>query len=154
MSSLPPEQAPGPHGLKQLFDQALDKYTSITGTNLVLDPLASTLRGSNSVDAVIKVYQDQFERFRHLGKKGKVIAALKPVVEVMLALSNVGGILGDALGSALPPAKAVLGGIGVLLQQRKSVRATMPSSVFLKRSATFSSVSRSILMGHTASHLE
>ncbi|KAI0265409.1 hypothetical protein BC834DRAFT_936681, partial [Gloeopeniophorella convolvens] len=60
-----------------------------------------------------------------------MIAVLKPVVEVTLALSDAGGILGDALGSAFLPAKAVLGGIGVLLQAAKKVSASYDALIGL-----------------------
>ncbi|KAI0265386.1 hypothetical protein BC834DRAFT_989002 [Gloeopeniophorella convolvens] len=133
MSSLTSAHLPDSQGFKKILELALQEYTNITGTDLALDPLASKLRGSNSVDAVIGVYRDQlheFKYFRRPGKKGKVIAALKPVVEVTLALSA-GGVLGDALGSALPPAKAVLGGIGVLLQAAKKVSTSYDALVGL-----------------------
>ncbi|KAI0259996.1 hypothetical protein BC834DRAFT_961477 [Gloeopeniophorella convolvens] len=136
MSSRIPEHAPNTQGFKQLFVRALEEYTNKTGTNLALDPLAATLRGCSSTDAVIGVYEDQLHEFKYFrrpaGKKGKVIAALKPVVEVTLALSaGAGSVLGDALGSAFPPAKAVLGGIGVLLQAAKKVSASYDALVSL-----------------------
>ncbi|KAI0258426.1 hypothetical protein BC834DRAFT_66989 [Gloeopeniophorella convolvens] len=136
MSSRIPEHAPNAQGFKRLFDRALEEYTNKTGTNLALDPLAETLRGCSSTDAVIEVYEDKLHEFKYFrrpaGKKGKVIAALKPVVEVMLALSaGAGGVLGDALGSAFPPAKAVLGGIGVLLQAAKKVSTSYDALVSL-----------------------
>ncbi|KAI0265416.1 hypothetical protein BC834DRAFT_1033181, partial [Gloeopeniophorella convolvens] len=134
MSAQIPGHPPGPQGFKQILDRALEEYTTITGTNLALDPLASKLRDANSISRVIEVYEDQlhrFKRFRGSGKKGKVITALKPVVEVTLALSGAGGILGDALGSAFPPAKAILGAIGILLQAAKKVSASYDALVGL-----------------------
>ncbi|KAI0257734.1 hypothetical protein BC834DRAFT_977043 [Gloeopeniophorella convolvens] len=137
MSSQIPGHPPGPQGFKQ-----------------ILDP-AQWLR---FVDAVIGVYEDQPARVQTLpapaGKKGKVIAVLKPVVEVILALST-GGVLGDALGSAFRPAKAVLGGIGILLQAAKKVSASYDALVGLFESiSNFLERLKIYTDGDTALHLE
>ncbi|KAI0257935.1 hypothetical protein BC834DRAFT_1036866, partial [Gloeopeniophorella convolvens] len=120
MTSIFPEDPSSPQSLKRIFDDALREYTTETGIDLAVHPLAGELHGCTSVGAVIRVYGNQLRRFKNLWIIGpgraKVIVALRAAVEAIFTLSSASGE-GGALGDGIPPAAhAIFSGLGVLIE--------------------------------------
>ncbi|KAI0263285.1 hypothetical protein BC834DRAFT_844688 [Gloeopeniophorella convolvens] len=113
-----------PSSLPAILDSALKRYAATTGTDLAAHRLAAKLGRCDSVDAVLGVFQDQLyvlKAYRsRRGRRAKVLEAARPLVSAAFALSE-SGVLDKALGSVFPPAQAILGCIGVLLQTAKKV---------------------------------
>jgi len=79
---------------QSIFDAALSDYAKQTGIDLATHPSAQTLQNCNDADAILDVLQDkanQFQAYRDGNRK--LINCLKPVVQVLHAVS---GILGEA----------------------------------------------------------
>ncbi|KAI0270506.1 hypothetical protein BC834DRAFT_950300, partial [Gloeopeniophorella convolvens] len=125
---------PAPSNLASLFDAALKEYITKTGVDITTHPLAAKLEHCKSVDAVIDILQDQlylFKLFRRgLGKRAKLIRTVKPVVDVVLALST-SETLGEGVTMVFPPAKAILGSLGILLGTAKRVSASYDALIDL-----------------------
>ena len=84
---------------RAIFDAALVEYTRKTGKNIDADPLTAKLRTCTSPSGVYAVLQEQaqkFDEFRNGGRKGRIMEKLKPIVDVLLTLSN-GGALGNGI---------------------------------------------------------
>ena len=119
-----------------VFDAALIEYARKTGENIDAEPLTARLRSCTSPSEVYAVLREQaqkFDEFRNGGRKEQIMKKLKPVVDVLLTLSN-GGVLGNGIGlvsarlrtlfcrrllthilQKFPPASAIIAGIGLLL---------------------------------------
>ena len=130
---------------RAIFDAALVEYTRKTGKNIDADPLTAKLRTCTSPSGVYAVLQEQaqkFDEFRNGGRKGRIMEKLKPIVDVLLTLSN-GGALGNGIDlvstrprslfsrrfhthilQKFPPASAIIAGIGLLLAVRISFPLT------------------------------
>jgi len=79
---------------QSIFDAALSDYAKQTGIDLATHPSAQTLQNCNSADATLDILQgkaNQFQAYRDGNRK--LINCLKPVVQVLHAVS---GILGEA----------------------------------------------------------
>ncbi|KAI0263801.1 hypothetical protein BC834DRAFT_295089 [Gloeopeniophorella convolvens] len=106
-----------PSNLQSLFSDAIDRYRNDTGIDMATHPLADKLKSCRTVDSVVSVFQSQlhlFESMRSSGKKAKIITALKPTIEIMLALLDNDALQG-VVSSVFPPANAIFSGIGILL---------------------------------------
>ena len=127
---------------QSILDAALSDYTEQTGIDLATHPSAQTLQNCNSADAILDLLGDkanQFQAYRDGNRK--LINCLKPVVQVLHAVS---GILGEAaamvslvnqltlshriltvpLQVPFQPTKAILVSVDVLL----TVRITLLSA--------------------------
>jgi fungal STAND N-terminal Goodbye domain len=120
-----------------LIIDALADYAKITGIDLSKSSFASTLEQSNSLEAILKLFEGREKAFKeYRDDNRRLINCLSPAVKVLQAFS---GILGEAaslvsvqalLISAdlftwrrqvpFPPASALLAGIDTLLDVRSS----------------------------------
>jgi len=125
-----------------VFDAALIEYAGKTGKDINADPLTARLRSCMSpsdVHAVLREQAGKFDEFRNGGRKEQIMKKLKPIVDVLLTLSN-GGVLGNGIDlvsarlrtlfrrrfltrilQKFPPASAIIAGIGLLLAVRISI---------------------------------
>jgi hypothetical protein len=119
----------------RLITDALDDYTKITGVDLSKNPFATTLRQSNSPEAILQLIQEREKAFKeYRDGNRRLIRCLSPAVNVIQAFS---GILGEAVSLVshkvdiitllnrlrqvpFPPVKALFVGIDVLLAVRLS----------------------------------
>ena len=79
--------------LQSILDTALSDYAKQTGIDLATHPSAQTLQNCNSADTILDLLEDkakQFQAYRNGNRK--LINCLKPVVQVLHAVS---GILGE-----------------------------------------------------------
>jgi hypothetical protein len=79
---------------RSILDAALSDYAKQTGIDLTRHPSAQSLQNCNSADAILDLLADkamQFQAYRDGNRK--LINCLKPVVQVLHAVS---GILGEA----------------------------------------------------------
>ncbi|KAH9008757.1 hypothetical protein EDB84DRAFT_1681912 [Lactarius hengduanensis] len=93
------------------------------------DWLAKELQSCDSVEAVMDIIQGQakaFDKFRNGGSK--LMKWIRSSVHVLYTIS---AALGDGVGVAVPSAKAVFTGIGILLAAAKDVRASHDALVDL-----------------------
>ncbi|KAH8987319.1 hypothetical protein EDB92DRAFT_1145230 [Lactarius akahatsu] len=146
MSSLP--QTPvSSSQFKSILDAALAEYKKKTGNDLLDNWLAKELQSCESAEAVLAIIQHQakaFDRFRRADKG--LMKWIGPSVHVLYTLSVT---LGEGAGMALPSAKAVFAGIGVLLATAKDVWASHDALVdlferiqfFLKRLGVHTQIS-------------
>ena len=82
-----------------IFDTALIEYARKTGKDINADPLTSRLRSCTSpseVHAVLREQAGKFDEFRNGGRKEQIMEKLKPIVDVLLTLSN-GGVIGNGI---------------------------------------------------------
>jgi hypothetical protein len=72
------------------FDDALSDYAKQTGIDLTTHPFANTLRGCNSADAILDLFQDKARQFRAFqdGNR-KLVTSLKPLVLVLHTFSGI-----------------------------------------------------------------
>jgi hypothetical protein len=78
----------------QIIHASLSDYARQTGIDLATQPFAETLHNCNSADVILDILVDkakQFQEYRNGNRK--LIDCLKPVVQVLHAVS---GILGEA----------------------------------------------------------
>ncbi|OCH87062.1 hypothetical protein OBBRIDRAFT_182826 [Obba rivulosa] len=122
-SLLPSSQAPieRPLDFQQLFSDALDEYKRQTGTSLDSHPLGDKLKSCNSVDDVVAILTDQSRSFEDFRKKAPLMTRLKPIVNVVISVSET---LGEGVALAFSPAHAIFCGIGVLLTAAKEVSSS------------------------------
>jgi hypothetical protein len=88
MSSTSDATAPSPN-FQAIFRDALTKYTKQTGRDLLNEPLAAKIRGCNSSDEILGVFQEQaqaFQQFR-IGDS-RLFEWLGPIVNVLHALAT------------------------------------------------------------------
>jgi len=79
---------------QSILDAALSDYAKQTGIDLATHPSAQTLQNCNSADAILDLFGDKAKQFQaYRDGNLKLINCLKPVVQVLLAVS---GILGEA----------------------------------------------------------
>ncbi|KAH9957784.1 hypothetical protein BC827DRAFT_1157101 [Russula dissimulans] len=117
--------------LNSLFQTALREFESRAGTNLVQHQVFNRLRTCQSVDSVLDVLHEQTQAFRNFrGNDGKLMMWIKRIVHVLHSLST-SGVLGEGVGLAFPPAKAVFAGIAVLLSAIKDIDNTYDALVDL-----------------------
>jgi len=133
-----------------IFDTALIEYARKTGKDINADPLTARLRSCTSpseVHAVLREQAQKFDEFRNGGRKEQIMKKLKPIVDVLLTISN-GGVLGNSIDlvsarlrtlfcerflnhilQKFPPASAIIAGIGLLLAVRISFPTTSSTIV-------------------------
>ena len=79
----------------QLIIDALADYAKITGIDLSNNPFATTIKQSNSPEAVLQLLQERESAFKeYRDGDRRLISCLSPVVNVLQAFS---GILGNAV---------------------------------------------------------
>ncbi|KAH9003811.1 hypothetical protein EDB86DRAFT_2279455 [Lactarius hatsudake] len=103
---------------KSILDGALTEYKKITGNDLLDNWLAKELQSCDSAEAILDIIQshaEAFDKFRN--GDNKLMKWVRSSVHVLYTISST---LGEGVGIALPPAKAVFVGIGVLLAVRSS----------------------------------
>ncbi|KAI0266119.1 hypothetical protein BC834DRAFT_1032761, partial [Gloeopeniophorella convolvens] len=107
-----------------IFDSALKQYAAKTGADLTTHALTGKLGRCNTIDGVIDVFTDQLYLLKlyrnRRGRRAKVLEAVKPVVDAVLSL-YASGVLDQCLASVFPPAQAIFGSIGILLQTTRKV---------------------------------
>ncbi|KAH9177267.1 hypothetical protein EDB89DRAFT_2240064 [Lactarius sanguifluus] len=114
---------------ESIINAALNEFKKKTGKNLLDDWLAKELQSCDSVDAVMDIIQGQAEAFDKFKNGGsKLMKWVRSSVQVLYTIS---AALGDGVGVAVPSAKAVFTGIGILLAAAKDVRASHDALVDL-----------------------
>jgi hypothetical protein len=123
---------PSAANLHLILEEASKKYKRLTGHDLTTHPFAAKLDNWDSVESVLKVFQEQAQVFNQFHKDHRrLIEWLTPTVRTLITAS---AILGEALSvvgfnhlflpyhtpptlfpQPFPPAKGVFVGIGVLL---------------------------------------
>jgi len=79
---------------QSILNAALSDYTKQTGIDLATHPSAQTLQNCNSADAILGLLEDKAKQFQaYRDGNRKLINCLKPVVQVLHAVSS---ILGEA----------------------------------------------------------
>ncbi|KAI9429007.1 hypothetical protein H4582DRAFT_2135172 [Lactarius indigo] len=115
---------------KPIIDAALADYTNQVGIDLETYPLADTLRSCASPDDVLKLLEDDANKFKDFrdGNR-KLLNWLSPVVQIVHTLS---AVLGASI-SLVPfePAKAVFSGIDVLIAAASGVSSSYDALVEL-----------------------
>jgi len=80
--------------LQSILNAALSDYAEQTGIDLARYPSAQTLQNCDSADAILDILGDKVKKFQaYRNGNRKLINCLKPVVQVLHAVS---GILGEA----------------------------------------------------------
>ncbi|KAI9432760.1 hypothetical protein H4582DRAFT_1091100 [Lactarius indigo] len=109
----------------KIFEAALKAYNNQTKKDIASHPLATQLQSCDSPSAILAILRAQVQAFdRSQGADERLTKWLDPTVNVLFAFS---ATLGEGVGLAFPPAKAIFTGIGVLLQAVKDVRASQNS---------------------------
>ena len=147
-----------PSNFKSILDgglnRALSEYEKKTGKPLFDNPLATRLKGCDSVDEIKSIFQGQAEAFQQFNDGNqRLMEWINPVVDVLSAFSNT---IGSAAGivrpqksdrdnlkrilslsvQAFPPAGAIFAGIGVLLDVRifvVAIRGPLLPPTFYRR---------------------
>jgi hypothetical protein len=93
MSSM--ASTPTTSGFPIIIDAALQEYTKQTGIDLTQNPFALKIQHSDSPDGVLGLFQEREKEFKeYRDGNRKLINCLKPVVQVLHALS---GVLGETI---------------------------------------------------------
>jgi hypothetical protein len=74
-----------------LIDKALVEYVKRTDQDLLNHPSAAAIKGCKSPDEILAIFQDQFksfDEFRNGDSNPKLIKWLRPVVNVLHAIST------------------------------------------------------------------
>ena len=147
-----------PSNFKSILDaglnRALSEYEKKTGKPLFDNPLATKLKGCDSVDEIKTIFQGQAEAFQKFsdGNQG-LMEWINPMVDVLSAFSDTIGAAAGIVRSqnsdlnnlkcilslsvqAFPPAGAIFAGIGVLLDVRiffGAIRRPLLSPTFYRR---------------------
>ncbi|KAH9049248.1 hypothetical protein EDB83DRAFT_1404755 [Lactarius deliciosus] len=145
--SSPSETPESSLQFKLILDAALSEYKRTTGNDLLDNWLAKELQGCESVEAVLDIITHQAEAFdKFRGGDKRLMKWIDSSVNVLYTIS---ATLGEGVGMALPSAKAVFTGIGVLLAAAKDVRSSHDALVdlfqriqfFLKRLGVHTQIS-------------
>jgi hypothetical protein len=85
--------------LQEILDKALDEYREQIGVELDKHPFADELRGRDSPDDILKLFEAKANAFKaYRDGNRKLINWLSPVVQVISTLS---GVLGQAVSLSL-----------------------------------------------------
>ncbi|KAH9177997.1 hypothetical protein EDB89DRAFT_1296559 [Lactarius sanguifluus] len=126
MSHIPSSTSTSSTNFETIFGAALEGYNKQTKKDIISHPLAIQLRSCDSPSAILAVLRAQVQAFDQSQiADEKLTKWLDPTVNVLYAFS---ATLGEGVGLAFPPAKAIFAGIGVLLQD---VRASQDALVDL-----------------------
>ncbi|KAH9177947.1 hypothetical protein EDB89DRAFT_1294808 [Lactarius sanguifluus] len=115
---------------KPILDAALAEYTNQVGIDLATYPLANALRSCDSPDGVLKLLEDNANKFKdYRDGNRKLLNWLNPVVHVVHTLS---AVLGASI-TLVPfePAKAVFAGVDVLIAAASGVSSSYDALVDL-----------------------
>jgi hypothetical protein len=86
--------------LQMILNQAWKQYEDLSGEDLATHPVAAELDDWDSVDTVLKLFQDKAQGFNEFRKGNKkLLMRLTPVVNTVVAIS---GPLGDVLAGVGP----------------------------------------------------
>ncbi|KAI9429377.1 hypothetical protein H4582DRAFT_2134674 [Lactarius indigo] len=97
-----------------IFGAALEAYNNQTKKDIASHPLAIQLQSCDSPTAILAILRAQVQAFdQSQSADERWTKWLDPTVNVLYAFS---ATLGEGVGLAFPPAKAIFAGIGVLLQ--------------------------------------
>ncbi|KAH8989780.1 hypothetical protein EDB86DRAFT_3245115, partial [Lactarius hatsudake] len=115
---------------KPILDAALAEYTNQVGIDLTTYPLADTLRSCNSPDDVLKLLEDNANKFKDFRNGNrKLLNWLSPVVQVVHTLS---AVLGASIALVpFEPAKAVFAGVDILIAAASGVSSSYDALVDL-----------------------
>ncbi|KAH8985503.1 hypothetical protein EDB86DRAFT_2329448 [Lactarius hatsudake] len=115
---------------KPILDAALAEYTNQVGIVLATYPLADTLGSCNSPDDVLKLLEDNANKFKDFRNGNrKLLNWLSPVVQVVHTLS---AVLGASIALVpFEPAKAVFAGLDVLIAAASGVSSSYDALVDL-----------------------
>ncbi|KAH9177976.1 hypothetical protein EDB89DRAFT_2225892 [Lactarius sanguifluus] len=115
---------------KLILDAALADYTNQVGIDLATYPLADALRSCDSPDDVLKILEDNANKFKDFrdGNR-KLLNWLSPIVQVVRTLS---AVLGASIALVpFEPAKAVFAGVDVLIAAASGVSSSYDALVDL-----------------------
>jgi hypothetical protein len=88
MSSASNAAAPSPN-FQTILTDALAKYTKKTGKDLLTEQLATRIRGCNSSDEILGVFQEQAQAFQQFRNgDSRLFKWLSPIVNVLHALAT------------------------------------------------------------------
>jgi hypothetical protein len=91
---------------QSILDAALSEYFKQTGIDLATNPSARILQNCNSAGAILDLLGDKAKQFQaYRDGNRKLINCLKPVVQVLLAVS---GVLGEAATMVSPQNQLIL----------------------------------------------
>ena len=91
---------------QSILDASLSEYFKQTGIDLATHPSARILPNCNSADAILDLLEDRAKQFQaYRDGNRKLINCLKPVVQVLHAVS---GVLGEAAAMVSVPSQLVL----------------------------------------------
>ncbi|KAH8990659.1 hypothetical protein EDB86DRAFT_2831087 [Lactarius hatsudake] len=114
---------------KLIIDIALTDYAKGVGIDPARHPFADILQNCRSPEDVLGLLESKADDFKdYRDGNRKLIDHLKPVVDVVHALS---GILGEAFPGPLQPAKAIFVGVDVLITAAKGVSSAYDALVDL-----------------------
>ncbi|KAH9169589.1 hypothetical protein EDB89DRAFT_1455698 [Lactarius sanguifluus] len=141
------------HSQFQSILDALDNYAEQTGISLNQNPFADKVKGCDSPDAVLHLFQENLKAFKdYRDQNRKLIDSLSPIVQFVHTFS---GALGEA-ASMVPfqPAKLIFVGIDVLFTAAGGVSASYDALLelfecignFLKRLQIYTNITLSPLM--------
>jgi hypothetical protein len=118
---------------RAVFDAALQDYEDKVGSNLIDHPLAKELQECDSVGSITAILEEQARIFREFRDNGKLVDSLKHSVDVLsspfisTAFDQVTNLAVRSKGiprcilllivilQPIPPAKAIVAGIAILL---------------------------------------
>ncbi|KAH9034463.1 hypothetical protein EDB85DRAFT_2088272 [Lactarius pseudohatsudake] len=115
---------------KPILDAALTDYTNHVGIDLAKYPLADALRSCDSPDDVLKILEDNANKFKDFrdGNR-KLLNWLSPLVQILHTLS---AVLGSSIALVpFEPAKAVFAGVDVLIAAASGVSSSYDALVNL-----------------------
>jgi translation elongation factor EF-1beta len=124
-----------------MFETALANYEKQTGKDLSKHPFADKLRGCDSADSVLHLFQEQAQAFdEYRNGDRNLMKWLNQTVHLLHALTS-SETLSEGVGLVFPPAKVVFSGICILLTAAKDVSASYDAlvdlfecvEIFLKR---------------------
>ncbi|EMD33581.1 hypothetical protein CERSUDRAFT_125879 [Gelatoporia subvermispora B] len=137
---VPPSTGPASSEYNLLFKEALDEYRNALGkhkerteTDLTTHPIIVRLESCQSIEDVMAEFHkctSEFDTFRNGKGKRNLMRKLYPIVTVILALRPT-DTLGEGFGVMFPPANAILGAVGILLEAIKNVSESYDSLVEL-----------------------
>ncbi|KAH8980477.1 hypothetical protein EDB92DRAFT_2107208 [Lactarius akahatsu] len=115
---------------KPVLDAALADYTNQVGIDLATYPLSDALRSCDSSDDVLKILEDNANKFKdYRDGNHKLLNWLSPVVHVVHTLS---AVLGASIALVpFEPAKAVFAGVDVLIAAASGVSSSYDALVDL-----------------------
>jgi hypothetical protein len=95
-------------GLQALFESALQAYENDTGISLAGHPLAAKLQNCTSTQDITALLRGQAQAFRYSQASYRIMNSIKTTVSILTQIS-------DAASLTFSPAKAILTGLGILL---------------------------------------